>query len=65
MEALLPKSMEGGLRVALAEHPAISAALHGVDTAQLQVKVVVDTGAVDAIEQAVRDSGTSPSSRPV
>lgn len=33
--------------------------------AQLQVKVVVDAGAADAIEQAVRDSGTSPSSRPV
>jgi hypothetical protein len=33
--------------------------------AQLQVKVVVDSSVADAIEQAVRDSGTNPSSRSV
>lgn len=40
LDRLLPKSMEGGIRSALLEHPAINAAMHGVDAAQLNVKVI-------------------------
>jgi outer membrane protein len=39
-ERHLPKSLEQAIRVGLAEHPAIIAALHGVDVAEFQVKVV-------------------------
>lgn len=40
IEKLLPASIDGALRTALAEHPAINAAMHGVDSALLQVKVI-------------------------
>ncbi|MFC0217928.1 outer membrane protein [Pseudochelatococcus lubricantis] len=39
-ERHLPKSLEQAIRIGLAEHPAIIAALHGVDVAEFQVKVV-------------------------
>jgi len=35
-----------------------------ISWAQIAVKVVVDEGAADAIEQAARDAGTNPTSRP-
>lgn len=34
-----------------------------VSWAQLQVKVIVDNAVADAIEDAVRESGTNPTSR--
>lgn len=40
VENLLPKSLDVALKGALTQHPAIIAALHGVDAAELQVKVV-------------------------
>ncbi|CAM5216398.1 Outer membrane protein OS=Bosea thiooxidans OX=53254 GN=SAMN05660750_01403 PE=3 SV=1 [Bosea thiooxidans] len=39
VEGLLPKSLPLALNQALANHPAIIASLHGVDAAELQVKV--------------------------
>lgn len=39
VENLLPKSLPAALNAALTAHPAIIAALHGVDAAELQVKV--------------------------
>jgi outer membrane protein len=39
IENLLPKSLDAALKSALVVHPAIVAALHGVDAAELQVKV--------------------------
>lgn len=39
-EEMLPRSMAEALRLALREHPAIAAALPGVDTAELAVRVV-------------------------
>ena len=36
----LPRSLPAAVQVALAEHPAIKASLHGVDAAELEVKVV-------------------------
>lgn len=39
VENLLPKSLPAALNTALAGHPAIIASLHGVDAAELQVKV--------------------------
>ena len=36
-----------------------------ISWAQIQVKVVVADDAADVIEQGVRDTGTTPSSRPV
>jgi outer membrane protein len=40
IEKLLPKSLDAALATAMREHPAIIASLHGVDSQQLQVKVV-------------------------
>jgi outer membrane protein len=39
VERLLPKSLPTALQQALSNHPAIIASLHGVDAAELQVKV--------------------------
>lgn len=39
VENLLPKSLPAALQLGLAGHPAIVASLHGVDAAELQVKV--------------------------
>lgn len=39
LDRLLPRNLDGALRAGLNEHPAIHAALHGVDAAELQVKV--------------------------
>jgi len=39
LDRLLPRTVEAALRIGLTEHPAIHAALHGVDAAELQVKV--------------------------
>jgi outer membrane protein len=39
VENLMPKSLQAALRIALTGHPAIVASLHGVDAAELQVKV--------------------------
>jgi len=39
VEGLLPKSLPTALNQALSNHPAIIASLHGVDAAELQVKV--------------------------
>jgi len=44
LDRLLPKSVETALKVALNEHPAIKASEHGVDVAELQVKI--DQGAL-------------------
>ncbi len=40
IEALLPKNMNSAVDLALEEHPAVQAALHAVDAAALQVKLV-------------------------
>jgi outer membrane protein len=40
LDRLLPRSLEGALQIAFDEHPAIIAALHGVDVAELQVRIV-------------------------
>ncbi len=40
IERLLPKTIEAAVQVSQSEHPAIIAAMHGVDQQQLQVKVV-------------------------
>ncbi len=40
IEALLPKSLNSAVDLALGEHPAIQAAFHAVDAAELQVKLV-------------------------
>ncbi|WP_395698139.1 TolC family outer membrane protein [Methylocella sp.] len=40
IEALLPKSQGAAVELALAEHPAIQGALHNVDAAEAQVKVI-------------------------
>jgi outer membrane protein len=39
VDRLLPPSQEAAIKIALDEHPAILAALHGVDVAELQVKI--------------------------
>lgn len=39
IENLLPKSLPAALNIALVGHPAVIASLHGVDAAELQVKV--------------------------
>ncbi|NNM74228.1 TolC family outer membrane protein [Enterovirga aerilata] len=39
-DQLIPSSLAQAVRIALAEHPAILSALHAVDAAELQVKVV-------------------------
>jgi outer membrane protein len=39
LDKLLPRSLDGALQVAFSEHPAIKQALHGVDVAEIQVKV--------------------------
>lgn len=40
LDRLMPKTLDGGVRAALLEHPAVNAAMHGVDAAQLNVKVI-------------------------
>jgi outer membrane protein len=40
LDRLLPRSVDAALKTAFNEHPAIIAALHGVDVAELQVKIV-------------------------
>jgi outer membrane protein len=40
VEALLPPTVDGAIAEALAEHPSVVAALHSVDAAALQVKLV-------------------------
>lgn len=39
VDRLVPRSLEASLQIGLREHPAIHAALHGVDAAELQVKI--------------------------
>jgi outer membrane protein len=39
IERLLPKSLDEAMRIAMVEHPAVVAALHQVDAAELAVKV--------------------------
>jgi outer membrane protein len=39
VDRLLPRSLEAALQIGLKEHPAIHAALHGVDAAELQVRI--------------------------
>jgi outer membrane protein len=39
LDRMLPRSVEAAIRTGLDEHPAIKAALHAVDVAELQVKV--------------------------
>jgi outer membrane protein len=39
LDRLVPRTVDAALKVALNEHPAIKAAQHGVDVAELQVKV--------------------------
>ncbi len=40
VEGLLPRTMQDAINVSLAEHPSVVAALHAVDAAALQVKLV-------------------------
>ena len=40
LDKLLPKNLDLALKIAFNEHPAIIASLHGVDAAELQVKIV-------------------------
>src|SRR5579883_117337 len=40
LERVLPKTLQEAIAISLVEHPAIVAALHGVDAAELNVKVV-------------------------
>ncbi|HLH47743.1 MAG TPA: TolC family outer membrane protein [Roseiarcus sp.] len=40
LERLLPRSLQEAIAIGLVEHPAIVAALHGVDAAELNVKIV-------------------------
>ncbi|MCB5176745.1 TolC family outer membrane protein [Microvirga lenta] len=39
LDRLVPRNVDAALRIAFNEHPAIKAALHGVDVAELQVKI--------------------------
>jgi outer membrane protein len=39
VDRLIPGSLEAALRIAFQEHPAIIASLHGVDVAELQVRI--------------------------
>jgi outer membrane protein len=39
IEALLPGTLQASIAIALVEHPSIQAALHAVDSAELQVKI--------------------------
>jgi outer membrane protein len=39
LDRLLPRSVDSALQIAFSEHPAIIAALHGVDSAELQVRI--------------------------
>lgn len=39
LDRLLPRTVDGALKIAFNEHPAIKAALHGVDVAELQVRI--------------------------
>jgi outer membrane protein len=40
LDRLMPKSLDSGIQTALRGHPAINAAMHGVDAALLSVKVI-------------------------
>jgi outer membrane protein len=40
LDRLVPRTLESALQIAFNEHPAIIAALHGVDVAELQVRIV-------------------------
>jgi type I secretion outer membrane protein, TolC family len=40
LDRLIPKNSDAALKVALQEHPAIVSAMHSVDSAELQVKVI-------------------------
>jgi len=40
LDRILPRSLDDALRIAFIEHPALIAALHGVDVAELQVRIV-------------------------
>ncbi|MGL4322495.1 MAG: TolC family outer membrane protein [Beijerinckiaceae bacterium] len=40
VDSMLPKNLPSAVSAALGQHPAINAAMHGVDAAQLNVKVV-------------------------
>ncbi|MET0743025.1 MAG: TolC family outer membrane protein [Microvirga sp.] len=39
LDRLLPRNVDSALKIAFSEHPAIKASLHGVDAAELQVKI--------------------------
>jgi outer membrane protein len=39
VDRLLPRTVDAALKVAFGEHPAIKAALHGVDVAEIQVRI--------------------------
>jgi outer membrane protein len=57
LDRLLPRSVDAALQIAFNEHPAIKAALHQVDSAELQVKI--EQGAlapqVDVVGRLDRD----------
>lgn len=40
LDRLVPRTLDAALQIAFEEHPAIIAALHGVDVAELQVRIV-------------------------
>ncbi len=67
IEQLLPHALPVAIEVAFSEHPAIAAALHAVDAAELQVKLVEGelyptVGVVGAVQQSWASSGL-PSER--
>ncbi|HKH81333.1 MAG TPA: TolC family outer membrane protein [Methylovirgula sp.] len=62
IEALLPRTLPEAINVALAEHPTIASALHAVDAAALQVKLVEGelyptVSVVGAVSQNYNDEG--------
>jgi len=62
IEQLLPKALPSAIDVSLREHPAIQAAFHSVDAAELQVKIAEGVlyptvGITGAVERAQNASG--------
>jgi len=62
VEALLPGNLPGAIDLALSEHPAVQAALHSVDVAELQVKLVEGelyptVGLVGQVQENLGNSG--------
>ena len=63
LDKLVPRNVDGALKIALNEHPAIKAALHGVDVAELQVKIEAARLRRSLASAEVWPSATIPSSK--